>query len=102
MALREKSVRRRTALARPRRCEHRHVSLAGGASCGRPLHGYPGKDLGMSNTAISFPAKSGLLNLILRARASLETVPYALLALPLRAALATVFWNSGTTKLASW
>jgi putative oxidoreductase len=29
-------------------------------------------------------------------------VPYALLALPLRLAVATVFWNSGMTKLANW
>lgn len=32
----------------------------------------------------------------------LERVPYALLAIPLRAALATVFWNSAMTKLANW
>ena len=32
----------------------------------------------------------------------LERVPYTLLALPLRFAVATVFWNSGTTKLANW
>src|SRR5580700_4534601 len=32
----------------------------------------------------------------------LDRVPYALLALPLRFAVATVFWNSGTTKLANW
>jgi putative oxidoreductase len=32
----------------------------------------------------------------------LDAVPYALLALPLRFAVATVFWNSGTTKLANW
>jgi putative oxidoreductase len=32
----------------------------------------------------------------------LECVPYSLLALPLRLAVATVFWNSGTTKLANW
>ena len=32
----------------------------------------------------------------------LERVPYTLLALPLRLAVATVFWNSGTTKLANW
>jgi putative oxidoreductase len=32
----------------------------------------------------------------------LEAIPYSLLALPLRLAVATVFWNSGTTKLASW
>ncbi len=32
----------------------------------------------------------------------LDAVPYALLAIPLRLAVATVFWNSGTTKLANW
>jgi putative oxidoreductase len=35
-------------------------------------------------------------------RGWLGAVPYTLLALPLRAAIATVFWNSGMTKLASW
>lgn len=56
----------------------------------------------MSNSAISLPAKSGLISLFVRTRDFLERVPYALLALPLRAAVATVFWNSGMTKLASW
>jgi putative oxidoreductase len=37
-----------------------------------------------------------------RVRSRLEAVPYALLALPLRLAVATVFWMSGTTKLANW
>lgn len=32
----------------------------------------------------------------------LDSVPYALLALPLRLAVATVFWNSGMAKLANW
>ena len=32
----------------------------------------------------------------------LESVPYALLALPLRFAIATIFWNSAMTKLANW
>jgi putative oxidoreductase len=32
----------------------------------------------------------------------LDGVPYALLALPLRAAVATVFWNSAMAKLANW
>jgi putative oxidoreductase len=32
----------------------------------------------------------------------LEKVPYSLLALPLRFAVATVFWNSAQTKLANW
>ena len=37
-----------------------------------------------------------------RALRWLESVPYWLLALPLRLAVATVFWNSGTSKLANW
>jgi putative oxidoreductase len=40
--------------------------------------------------------------LIGRALHWLEAVPYWLLALPLRLAVATVFWNSGTSKLANW
>jgi len=31
-----------------------------------------------------------------------DRVPYAMLAIPLRLAVATVFWNSGMTKLADW
>ena len=31
-----------------------------------------------------------------------ERIPYAFLAVPLRLAVATVFWNSALTKLASW
>lgn len=37
-----------------------------------------------------------------RALRGLDAMPYTLLALPLRLAVATVFWNSGTTKLANW
>jgi putative oxidoreductase len=32
----------------------------------------------------------------------LDAVPYALLALPLRVAVATVYWNSAMAKLANW
>ena len=32
----------------------------------------------------------------------LDAVPYTLLAIPLRLAVATVFWNSAMTKLANW
>lgn len=39
---------------------------------------------------------------IMRCRAALERVPYAVLALPLRFAIATVFWSSAMTKLANW
>jgi len=37
-----------------------------------------------------------------RARSLLENVPYTWLALPLRFAIATVFWNSSMAKLANW
>jgi putative oxidoreductase len=40
-----------------------------------------------------------VVNGILR---TLNAVPYTLLALPLRLAVATVFWNSGLVKLADW
>src|SRR6266446_6758879 len=32
----------------------------------------------------------------------LDGVPYTILAVPLRLAVATVFWNSAVTKLANW
>ena len=53
-------------------------------------------------SAASVAADSSVRNILLRMRAALESVPYALLAIPLRIAVATVFWDSGTTKLASW
>lgn len=46
----------------------------------------------------STPA-SGFLG---RLRAALEGVSYTWLALPLRFAVATVFWNSAMAKLANW
>ncbi len=52
-----------------------------------------------SAPALQQTSTSGIL---LRLRTALEAVPYAVLAIPLRLAVATVFWNSGTTKLASW
>jgi putative oxidoreductase len=42
------------------------------------------------------------IRLIGRAYQQLERVPYAMLAIPLRVAVATVFWNSGMAKLADW
>jgi putative oxidoreductase len=41
-------------------------------------------------------------DLLLRARARLEAIPYTLLALPLRVGAGAVFWLSGTSKLANW
>ena len=56
------------------------------------------------NTSVSAPAvgNTGVIGAIERAIGALERVPYSVLALPLRLAVATVFWNSGTTKLANW
>ncbi|WQD84693.1 DoxX family protein [Cupriavidus oxalaticus] len=39
---------------------------------------------------------------VLRAIGWLEKVPHTVLALPLRLAVATVFWNSAMAKLANW
>jgi len=56
----------------------------------------------MTNISASAPAPSSLTAGLLRLRSLLESVPYSALAIPLRLAVATVFWNSGMTKLASW
>jgi putative oxidoreductase len=48
------------------------------------------------------PVRSGLIGGVGRVVGWLDAVPYTLLAIPLRLAIATVFWNSGQTKLASW
>jgi putative oxidoreductase len=40
--------------------------------------------------------------MIARVIAWLESVPYSLLAIPARLAVADVFWSSGQTKLANW
>lgn len=37
-----------------------------------------------------------------RLRSALDRVPYTVLALPLRFAIATIFWNSAMAKLANW
>ncbi|MFI4868947.1 MAG: DoxX family protein [Steroidobacterales bacterium] len=56
------------------------------------------------NISAAAPAldRPGIVAAIERAIGALERVPYSVLALPLRLAVATVFWNSGTTKLANW
>lgn len=56
----------------------------------------------MTASSTSRPAWLAFAGHVRRAIAGLERVPYDLLALPLRFAVATVFWNSGTTKIASW
>ena len=51
-------------------------------------------------TRLSNPADG--CSVFQRAVQLLERVPYWLLAIPLRLAVATVFWNSAMTKLANW
>lgn len=55
---------------------------------------------------MSIPASSsaerGLSAAIGRVIRWLDDVPYSALAVPLRFAVATVFWNSAMTKLANW
>ena len=46
--------------------------------------------------------RSPALTVIGRVLHWLDHVPYTVLAIPLRLALATVFWNSAMTKLANW
>src|SRR5690242_218794 len=55
----------------------------------------------MTNPASAATGRPAM-TLIARALDLLESVPYWLLALPLRLAVATVFWNSAMTKLANW
>ena len=47
-------------------------------------------------------ASLSVARMLRRARNLLENVPYTWLALPLRFAIATVFWNSSMAKLANW
>src|SRR5579871_621335 len=56
----------------------------------------------MSRSSAPAVPQTSIAAILLRLRKNLESVPYAVLAIPLRFAVATVFWNSGTTKLASW
>lgn len=54
------------------------------------------------NETISLSAHGQVVSLLTRVLRWLDGIPYAFLAIPLRLALATVFWNSAMTKLASW
>lgn len=56
----------------------------------------------MKQASQSASHRSWLSERVLSAITWLERVPYAILALPLRLAIATVFWNSAMTKLADW
>lgn len=56
----------------------------------------------MNHGAVQFSSPSRALGVIGRVLQWLDAVPYAFLAIPLRLAVATVFWNSAMTKLANW
>jgi putative oxidoreductase len=55
-----------------------------------------------STLATTAPARPGIAVRMAQLVRIFERVPYSVLAIPLRLAVATVFWNSGTTKLADW
>lgn len=56
----------------------------------------------MSASAASARSPSRLIEMAHQAWRWLDAVPYALLAIPLRLAVATVFWNSAMAHLANW
>lgn len=53
-----------------------------------------------SSQSVASPAAND--NAIVRLVRYLDRVPYAFLAIPLRIAVATIFWNSALAKLANW
>lgn len=56
----------------------------------------------MSHAPQSVDSPHGSDQPMLRPARWLDRVPYALLAIPLRLAVATIFWNSAMVKLANW
>lgn len=56
----------------------------------------------MSDVATSTSPRGSACVMMGRGLRWLNQVPYAVLALPLRFAVATVFWNSAMAKLANW
>ncbi len=56
----------------------------------------------MTNATPSTHSHGASAGHVLRMIAWLDRMPYAALALPLRFAVATIFWNSGMTKVANW
>ena len=56
----------------------------------------------MISSAAQWSSRISAIGLAGQAIRWLDCIPYALLALPLRLAVATVFWNSAQTHLANW
>ena len=56
----------------------------------------------MNAPVVSTPSRSMVLTRVGGVLRWLDAVPYTILAIPLRLAVATIFWNSAMTKLANW
>src|SRR5216684_695370 len=56
----------------------------------------------MTSPTSSTMSRSSMIELAKQALRWLDCIPYTLLAIPLRFAVATVFWNSAMAHLASW
>ena len=56
----------------------------------------------MTDTVRAIQPPPGVLGTLWRIRGALDGISYTWLALPLRFAVATVFWNSAMAKLANW
>ena len=56
----------------------------------------------MTSPTASTNSRSSIIELAKQAPRWLDCIPYMLLAIPLRLAVATVFWNSAMAHLASW
>jgi putative oxidoreductase len=56
----------------------------------------------MTDSTPSAPRRPAMPRLVACCLRALDRIPYTLLAIPLRFAVATVFWNSAMTHLANW
>ena len=56
----------------------------------------------MTTTDTATAPSSSLIELSRRVLTWLDSIPYTLLAIPLRLAIATVFWNSAQAHMANW
>ena len=56
----------------------------------------------MISSAAQWSSRMSAISLAEHAIRWLDCIPYALLAIPLRLAVATVFWNSAQSHLANW
>jgi putative oxidoreductase len=56
----------------------------------------------MTDSVRAIQSTSGVSRMLDRIRRTLDGVSYTWLALPLRFAVATIFWNSAMAKLANW